>query len=46
MKGVILALCVEMLHRHPYELGHLPSSVLVDLLGFQMLKSEALRSDA
>lgn len=42
---MILALCVEMLHRHPSELKHLHASALAELLAFQMMKNEALRSE-
>jgi hypothetical protein len=39
LAGVVTALCLKHLHRHPLECGHLPLSVLVDLLAFARLSA-------
>lgn len=34
--------CLRYLHRHPYELQHMPASAVIDLLSFGELESEEM----
>lgn len=36
--------CLKYLHRHPCELGHLPATAIIDLLGFALFEAEEMEA--